>query len=158
MSTIVKSIEVDVPVRVAYDQWTQFEEFPRFMEGVKRVQQLSDTTLAWEAEIAGIERSWTAEITDQEPDRKVAWSATSGAKNAGAVTFEPLGPDRTRFTLQLDIEPEGIVENAGDALGFVERQTGGDLERFKTFIEGRGSPTGAWRGEVEDGREQPKRP
>ena len=145
MSTIVESIDVAVPVRTAYDQWTQFEEFPRFMEGVKSVTQLDDKTLEWTAEIAGVTRSWTAEITDQEPDQKVAWRSTSGAKNAGQITFQPLGDNMTRTTLQLDVEPEGPVETAGDALGFVERQAEGDLRRFKEFIEKRGTATGAWR-------------
>jgi uncharacterized membrane protein len=154
VSTIVESIDVAVPVRVAYDQWTQFEDFPKFMEGVKHVKQLDDTTLAWTAEIGGIERSWRAEITEQEPDRRVAWRSTSGAKNAGQVTFEPLADNMTRATLQLDVEPEGPIESAGDALGLVERQAEGDLRRFKEFIEQRGAPTGAWRGEVEAGDSQ----
>jgi uncharacterized membrane protein len=151
MSTIVESIDIAVPVRTAYDQWTQFESFPRFMEGVKRVKQLSETTMEWTAEIGGVERSWQAEITEQVPDEKVAWRATRGAKNAGQVTFQPLGDQMTRITLQLDIEPEGVLETAGDALGFVERQAEGDLRRFKVFIEKHGTPTGAWRGEVEHG-------
>jgi uncharacterized membrane protein len=152
MSTIAESIDVAVPVRVAYDQWTQFEDFPKFMDGVKRVRQLDDTSLDWTAEIAGIERSWRAEITEQEPDTRVAWRSTSGAKNAGQVSFQPLGDAMTRVTLELDIEPEGAVESAGDALGFVERQAEGDLQRFKEFIELRGTPTGAWRGEVASGQ------
>jgi uncharacterized membrane protein len=152
MSRIVESIDVDVPIRVAYDQWTQFEEFPRFMEGVKQVRQLDDTTLEWTAEIKGIERTWRAEITEQEPDQVIAWRSTSGARNDGRVTFEPLGENRTRVTLQLDVEPEDPVEKAGDALGFVERQVEADLRRFKEFIESRGAPTGGWRGEVEDGQ------
>jgi uncharacterized membrane protein len=151
VSTIVKDIEVAVPVRTAYDQWTQFEEFPRFMEGVKSVKQLDDTTLQWTAEIGGIERSWRATITDQEPDRKVAWRATDGAQNDGQVTFEPMGESMTRVTLQLDVQPDDPVEATGDALGFVERQATEDLERFKGFIEGRGTATGAWRGEIESG-------
>ena len=154
MSTIVESIDVAVPVRVAYDQWTQFEDFPKFMDGVKRVQQLDDTTLEWKAEIAGIERSWRAEITDQEPDERVAWRSTSGAKNAGQVTFEAIGDNMTRVNLQLDVDPEGPIESAGDALGFVERQAEGDLRRFKEFIEMRRTPTGAWRGEVASGHRQ----
>lgn len=151
MSTIVESIDVAVPVRVAYDQWTQFEDFPSFMEGVKRVKQHDDTTLEWTAEIGGVERSWRAEIEDQEPDKRVAWRSISGAKNAGEVTFQPLGDNMTRITLQLDVEPEGPLETAGDALGFVERQAEGDLRRFKAFIEQRGTPTGVWRGEVAAG-------
>ena len=152
MSRIVESIDVEVPVRVAYDQWTQFEEFPRFMDGVKQVQQLNDTTLEWTAEINGVERSWQAEIVEQEPDQVIAWRSTSGAKNDGRVTFESLGANRTRVTLELEVEPEGAIEKAGDALGFVERQVEGDLRRFKEFIESRGTPTGGWRGEVEGGQ------
>ena len=151
MSTIIKSIEVDVPVRIAYDQWTQFEEFPRFMEGVERVEQLGDDTVRWTARIGGVERSWTAEITDQEPDRRVAWRSTEGAMNAGVVTFDVVADERCRITLQLDVEPSGAVEKVGDALGLVERQADGDLRRFKEFIEMRREPTGAWRGEVHQG-------
>lgn len=154
MSTIVESIDVAVPIRVAYDQWTQFEQFPRFMEGVKRVKQLDDTTLEWTAEIAGVERSWRAEITEQEPDTRIAWRSTSGAKNAGQVEFQTTADNMTRITLQLDVEPEGPVESAGDALGFVERQAEGDLRRFKEYIELRGTPSGAWRGEVAAGNAQ----
>jgi uncharacterized membrane protein len=152
MSRIVESIDVDVPVRVAYDQWTQFEEFPRFMDGVKGVRQLDDTTLEWTAEINGVERSWRADIAEQEPDQVIAWRSTSGAKNDGRVTFEPLDDSRARVTLELDVEPDDAVEKAGDALGFVERQVKGDLRRFKEFIESRGTPTGGWRGEVEGGQ------
>jgi uncharacterized membrane protein len=152
MSRIVESTDVEVPVRVAYDQWTQFEEFPRFMDGVKSVQQLNDTTLEWDAEINGVERSWRAEIREQEPDTVVAWRSTSGARNDGRVSFEPIDGMRTRVTLELDVEPEGAIEKAGDALGFVQRQVEGDLHRFKEFIESRGAPTGGWRGEVEGGR------
>ena len=152
MSRIVESIDVEVPIRVAYDQWTQFEDFPQFMDGVKRVQQLNDTTLEWTAEINGVERSWQAEIVEQEPDQVIAWRSTSGAKNDGRVSFESLGANRTRVTLELEVEPEGALEKAGDALGFVERQVEGDLGRFKEFIESRGTPTGGWRGEVEGGQ------
>jgi uncharacterized membrane protein len=152
MSRIVESIDVDVPVRVTYDQWTQFEEFPRFMDGVKGVRQLDDTTLEWTAEINGVERSWRADIAEQEPDQVIAWRSTSGAKNDGRVTFEPLDDSRARVTLELDVEPDDAVEKAGDALGFVERQVKGDLRRFKEFIESRGTPTGGWRGEVEGGQ------
>ena len=149
MSTIVESIDVEVSVRTAYDQWTQFESFPRFMEGVKSVRQLDDTTLEWVAEIAGREERWKARITEQEPDQRVAWTATDGAKNAGVVTFHRLGEGRTRVTLQLEIEPEGPVESIGDALGIVQRRVKGDLDRFKSFIEDRGAASGAWRGTVE---------
>jgi uncharacterized membrane protein len=149
MSTIEKSIEINVPVRTAYNQWTQFEEFPRFMEGVKSVTQTDDTHLHWVAEIAGKDEEWDAEVTEQHADERVAWRATSGAENAGVVTFHRIDDETTRVTLQLDAEPEGLVENVGTALGFLDRRVKGDLERFKEFIEGRGRETGAWRGDVE---------
>jgi len=149
MSTIVESVDVEVPVRTAYDQWTQFESFPKFMEGVKSVRQLDDTTIEWVAEIAGREERWKARITEQEPDQRIAWTAIDGAKNAGVVTFHRLAEGRTRVTLQLEVDPEGPVESVGDALGVVQRRVKGDVERFKDFIEGRGVETGAWRGKVE---------
>jgi uncharacterized membrane protein len=149
MSTIEQSIDVEVPVRTAYNQWTQFEEFPRFMEGVESVRQIDDTHLEWTAEIAGARRQWEAEITEQRPDERVAWRATSGVDNAGVVTFHRLADARTRVMLQLDLEPEGMVEQAGDKLGFVKRRAAGDLERFKEFVEARGAETGAWRGSVD---------
>lgn len=150
MSTFRETIEVEVPVRTAYNQWTQFEEFPRFMDGVTRVEQLDDATLRWTAEIAGQTRSWTARIIEQEPDQRISWESTEGAQNAGSVKFKPSGRG-TAVTLQLAAEPDGVVEAAGDALGFLERQVKGDLERFKAFIEGRGTATGGWRGEVAHG-------
>jgi uncharacterized membrane protein len=149
VATVEQSIDVNVPVRVVYDQWTQFEEFPRFMEGVKSVTQLDDTHLHWVAEVAGEEKEWDAEIIEQHPDESVAWQSTSGARNAGAVTFHRLDDDHTRVTLQMDVEPEGIVETAGEALGFLDRRVKGDLKHFKEFVEERGAPTGAWRGNVE---------
>ncbi len=149
MSTVEESIDVDVPISTAYNQWTQFEEFPQFMEGVQEVQQLTDTTLRWRAEIAGKEREWEAEITEQRPDERIAWMSTSGARNGGVVTFHRLGDSQTRIMLQLEYEPEGMVETAGDALGAVKMRVKGDLQRFKEFIESRGQETGAWRGEVD---------
>ena len=149
MSSILRSIDVDVPVRTAYDQWTQFEEFPRFMEGVKTVRQLDDTHLEWTAEVAGVAKHWKAEISEQTPDQRIAWHATDGAQNAGVVTFHRLDDDKSRVTLQLDVQPDGPVETAGDALGFVQRRAKGDLERFKSFIEDRDTATGAWRGTVD---------
>jgi uncharacterized membrane protein len=148
MSTIQESVDVAVPVSVAYNQWTQFEEFPRFMEGVESVRQIDDTHLHWRADIGGVSRDWDAEITEQHPDERVAWKATSGADNGGAVTFHRLSPDQTRVMLQLDFSPEGIVEQAGDKLGFVSRRAKGDLRRFKDLIEAQGTETGAWRGDV----------
>ena len=151
MATVERSIEVDLPVRTVYNQWTQFEDFPHFMEGVDEVRQLDDTRVYWVATIAGQRREWESKITEQKPDQFVAWYGFGGATNQGEVTFEPLGPDRTRLTVKMDFDPEDVVEKAGDALGFVERRVQGDLERFKEFIESRGRETGAWRGEVEGG-------
>ena len=148
---VEKSVLVNVPVSTAYNQWTQFEEFPHFMGGVKSVTQLGDNRLQWVAEIGGIKRQWEAKILEQVPDQKVAWAATEGATNAGQVTFEDLGGGQCRVHLSLDYEPEGVVEKVGDKLNVVEKQAEGDLERFKTFIEDEGYATGAWRGSVNDG-------
>ena len=149
MASVVESIDVRVPVSTAYNQWTQFESFPEFMEGVRSVVQTDDIHLHWVAEVGGAEKEWNAEITEQHPDERVAWRSTSGAQNAGVATFHHLDDDTTRVTLQIDADPEGLVENVGTALGFLDRRVKGDLERFKEFIESRGSETGAWRGEVE---------
>ncbi|TDB74194.1 SRPBCC family protein [Micromonospora sp. KC723] len=152
MTTVVdKSIEVDVPVSTAYNQWTQFEEFPRFMGGVQEVRQLDDRRMHWVARIAGVRREWDATVLEQVPDEKVAWAATEGATNAGAVYFQPVGTGRTRVRLHLEYEPEGLVEKAGDKLDIVEKQAESDLEKFKSFIESRGVETGAWRGSIGEG-------
>ena len=148
MSTIEESIDVNVPIATAYGQWTQFEEFPRFMEGVESIVQTDEAHLHWVAQIDGIRREWDAEITEQHPELRVAWRATSGATNAGVVTFHRIDDAKTRIMLQLEVEPEGIVEKAGDVLGVIRRQTVGDLERFKAFIEERGTASGHWSGEV----------
>ncbi len=145
---VTKTVLVNVPVSRAYNQWTQFEDFPRFMSGVQSVTQLDDERLDWVAEIAGVRRQWQATILEQVPDQKVAWAATEGATNAGAVTFEDIGGGQTSVTLVLEYEPEGLVEKAGDALNVVERQAEGDLDRFKEFIESEEYATGAWRGSV----------
>jgi hypothetical protein len=146
---VEKSLIVNVPVSRAYNQWTQFEEFPNFMNGVETVTQLSDDRLVWLAEIGGVRRQWEAQILEQVPDRKVAWAATQGATNAGSVTFQNLGGDQTAVTLVMEYEPEGLVEKAGDALGIIERQAQADLERFKEFIEAEEYASGAWRGSVQ---------
>ena len=151
MSTIEESIEIDVPVRSAYNQWTQFEEFPSFMEGVESVTQIDDTHLHWVAEIGGVQREWDAVVTEQHPDERVAWKSTSGTSNAGVVTFHKLADSKTKVMLQLDVDPQGVVEKAGDALGVIRRRVSGDLERFKELIETLGEETGAWRGEVHAG-------
>jgi uncharacterized membrane protein len=148
MSVVEKSIEVELPVSTVYNQWTQFEEFPQFMEGVEQVTQLDETRLHWVAEIAGAKREWDAEIVDQEPDQRIAWRSIDGAGNGGVVTFQPTGATATRVNLQMEFEPEGLAETVGDKLGFVSKQAEGDLKRFKSFMEERGGETGAWRGEV----------
>jgi hypothetical protein len=152
MSTKVEeSIQVDVPVSTAYNQWTQFEDFPHFMGGIKEVHQHGDQRLHWVAEIAGVRREWEAAILEQVPDQKIAWAATEGATNAGAVRFEPAGPASTIVHLSLEYEPEGLVEQAGDKLGIVGRQAKSDLEKFKALIEDEGYESGAWRGSIQHG-------
>jgi uncharacterized membrane protein len=148
MSEIIEAVDVDVAVRTAYDQWTQFESFPEFMDGIKQVRQLDDRTLEWVADVAGKEKRWKATITEQEPDQRIAWTSTEGARNAGVVTFHRLGEGRSRVTLQLDVEPDGPLETVGDALGVVKNRVKDDMKRFKAFIEARGTETGAWRGEI----------
>ena len=148
MATIEESVEVEVPVRTAYNQWTQFEEFPRFMEGVEEVRQLNDTKVHWVAEIAGQRREWDAEITEQTPDQRISWRSIEGAANAGVVTFHRLGEGKSKVMLPLDFEPEGAMEKAGDKLGIVKTRAKGDLQRFKQFIESQCRETGAWRGEI----------
>ena len=150
MSNIEEHVDVDVPVRAAYNQWTQFEEFPKFMEGVEEIRQIDDTHVHWHTKIAGVEREFDTEITEQHPDHRVAWHSTSGATNAGVVTFHRISDETTRVTVQIDIEPEGVVEKAGDALGLAKRRVKGDLGRFKELIEANGAETGAWRGNVEE--------
>jgi hypothetical protein len=138
-------------VTTAYNQWTQFEDFPYFMGGVKEVRQLDERRLHWVAEIAGVRREWEASILEQVPDQKIAWAATAGATNAGAVRFQPAGATSTIVNLTLEYEPEGVVEQVGDKLGIVERQVTGDLERFKKLIEDQGYASGAWRGGINEG-------
>ena len=154
MPKIADSIDVQVPVQQAYNQWTQFEEFPKFMEGIRSVEQLDDTHVRWVAEIRGESRRWTTEITEQQPDEKIAWKTVEGeVKNDGVVTFEPVGDGQTRVNVQMDVEGKSTSENvAGDLLGIVKAQVHGDLERFKQLIENRDEETGAWRGEVHKGQ------
>ena len=150
MERIEKSIEVERPVRTVYNQWTQFEEFPRFMKGVKKVSQLDDQRLHWEAEIAGKDKEWYARITDQIPDHLIAWQSEGGEYSSGTVAFAPINSNRTRINLQLTYDPEGFVEKTGDALGVVSSRVENDLERFKDFIENRGQETGGWRGTIRE--------
>jgi uncharacterized membrane protein len=149
---IEKTIEVDRPLSTVYNQWTQFESFPAFMAGVQNVRQIDDEHVHWRAEVWGKEVEWDAEITEQEPDKRISWKSINGAHNAGTVRFESLGENRTRVRLVMAYEPEGAIENAGDALGLFERQVQTSVEQFKNFIESRGVETGAWRGEVDDSR------
>jgi uncharacterized membrane protein len=149
VSTIEQSIEVKVPVRTAYNQWTQFEDFPEFMDGVEKVIQQDDVTLLWEAEIAGQRRQWQAKISEQIPDERIAWHSIEGSKQAGVVTFHRIDDNTTRIMLQMEFDPGDFKEKAADVLGIVKARVKGDLERFKEFIESRGRETGAWRGEVE---------
>ena len=151
MATVKESIEADVPVSTAYNQWTQFEEFPRFMEGVESVTQIDDTHLRWVAEVGGKRREWNAEIVDQLPDQKIAWRATDGNGPNGIVEFEPLGQDKTLIAVEMAYEAEGLTEQLGSAVGIDSRQVKSDLERFKQLIESRGVESGAWRGEVRAG-------
>src|SRR5688572_18564566 len=144
MAGIEKSIEIEAPIRTVYNQWTQFEDFPKFMDGVKEVKQLDARHLRWRAAIGGKEKEWTADITEQIPEERVAWRSTSGAPNAGVVTFHRIADQRTKVMLQLEYEPEGVVENVADAVGVMSGRVSGDLERFKEFIEKRGHETGAW--------------
>jgi uncharacterized membrane protein len=151
MAEVKESVEVNVPVSTAYNQWTQFEEFPSFMENVESVTQLDDTHLRWIADVGGKRQEWRAEITQQVPDEIIAWRSLEGLENAGSVRFESLGADRTKIEASLTWEPEGIVEAAADRIGISERALSVDLGRFKELIEGRGVETGAWRGEVVEG-------
>jgi len=146
--TVEESIDVQVPVRTAYDQWTQFEEFPKFMASVEEVKQLDDTHLHWRAVVGGKPKEWDAEITEQTPDQRIAWRSTSGVTNAGVVTFHRIGENRTRVMLQMDYEPESMVEKLGDAVGAVKFTARGNLKKFKKLVEQRGVETGAWRGSV----------
>lgn len=148
MSTVMESIDVSVPVHTAYNQWTQFETFPEFMGGVEKITQIDETRTHWTTKIAGVEREFDAEITEQHPDERVAWKSVDGKQHAGVVTFHRLSDEETKVTVQLDWATEGLIEKAGAAIGADDRQIKKDLERFKAFIESRGTETGAWRGDV----------
>ena len=148
MTTIQKTIDVPVPVREAYNQWTQFESFPHFMEGVEEVRQMDDRHLHWRARVGGRPVEWDAEITEQIPDKRIAWRSTTGRANAGVVDFHRLADDRTQVSLQMEAEPEGVTESVGDKLGILDRQVEGDLKRFRDYIADRGTADGEWRGDV----------
>jgi uncharacterized membrane protein len=148
-TNVLESIDVHVPVSTAYNQWTQFESFPRFMEGVERIDQLSPTKTHWVTKIAGVQREFDAEVTEQHPDERVAWTTENGTHQSGVVTFHRISDDTTRVTLQLDHDPQGFLETVGDALGIIKRRVKGDLENFKKFIEAKGTEEGGWRGDVQ---------
>jgi uncharacterized membrane protein len=148
MSTVATSIEVNVSVRTAYNQWTQFEEFPRFMDGIKEVHQLDDRRLHWKAQIGGKEKEWDAEITEQIPDQRIAWKSLGGAMNQGMVTIESLSDNKSLVQLNIAYEPGGMMETIGDETGAVTLRVKKELEKFKAYIESRGRETGAWRGTV----------
>jgi uncharacterized membrane protein len=148
-TNVLESIDVNVPVSTAYNQWTQFESFPKFMEGVERIDQLSPTKTHWVTKIAGVTREFDAETTEQHPDERVAWTTENGTHQSGVVTFHRISDTTTRVTLQLDHDPQGFLEKAGDALGIVQRRVRGDLKNFKSFIEARGVEEGGWRGDVD---------
>ncbi|MEV0432557.1 MULTISPECIES: SRPBCC family protein [unclassified Nocardia] len=149
MSTVIEAVDVQVPVATAYNQWTQFESFPQFMHGVDRIEQLDDTHTRWTVDIAGATRTFDATITEQHPEERIAWKSDEGPEHAGVVTFHRIDDSTTRVTVQMDIDPEGFVENIADKTGVLDRRIKGDMRRFKDFIEGRGSETGAWRGDVD---------
>lgn len=152
MSTVKEAIDVEVPVRTAYDQWTQFEEFPKFMEGVEEVTQVDDRHNHWTAEFGGVRREFDTEIVDQKPDERIAWRTTGGeVSQRGLVRFESVAPSRTRVELTMEVEPSGAAEKTADMTGMIDRRVKGDMRRFKEFIEERGRETGAWRGEVKPG-------
>ncbi len=155
MTTVTESIDVDVPVRTAYDQWTQFESFPQFMGGVESIRQTDDTHSHWTTKVGGVEREFDTVVTEQHPDERVAWKSTDadGPTHAGVVTFHRLGDAQTRVTVQMDWKPQGLVEKAGAALGVDDHQVKADLKKFKEFIESRGGQTGSWRGDVPAGNE-----
>jgi uncharacterized membrane protein len=150
MKTIEESIEIEVPVSTAYNQWTQFESFPQFMDGVERVEQKGDKRLHWVAEVGGQKREWDAEITEQHPDHRVAWKALDQGAPSGVVTFHRLDEGRTKIMVQMEYEPEGVKESVGSMAGIDSHRVQGDLRSFKEFIESRAHETGAWRGEIEN--------
>jgi uncharacterized protein YndB with AHSA1/START domain len=151
MGSTTHSIDVTAPLKAVYNQWTQFEDFPRFMEGVVEIRQQGPRTLFWRANVGGKDKHWQAEILEQVPDTRIVWESTDGTQNRGMIAFEALEPEQTRVTLTIEYEPEGFIERAGDALGIPSGQVEGDLKRFRDFIEKRKMETGSWRGEIANG-------
>jgi uncharacterized membrane protein len=153
MSTIEKSIEVNVPAATAYNQWTQFEDFPHFMEGVEQVRQIGEKHLHWRVNIGGKKKEFETEITEQIPDKRIAWHTRGGTENAGVVTFHRLNERVSRIMVQMEYDPQGFIEKAGDLMGVASRRVQGDLERFKEYVEARGTESGAWRGTIPESAE-----
>lgn len=151
MATVNRTIDVEVPVSVAYNQWTQFESFPEFMKGVEAVEQIDETALHFSTNVGGVKRGFNAQILEQVPDSLVSWASVDGPRNAGTVSFEPLGADRTRVSVEIEWEPDGFAEKAGSMVGIDDMRVSADLDKFKKFIEERGYETGAWRGSVAAG-------
>lgn len=147
-SSVSETIEINVPVRTAYNQWTQFEDFPQFMKSVKEIRQLDDKHLHWRAKVGAEEKEWDAEITEQIPDKRIAWRSVTGVKNGGVATFHKISDTCCRVTVQMDYEPENVAESIGDAVGAVRMELRGNLQSFKEMLEKRGSATGEWRGEI----------
>ncbi len=149
MTQIIETIDVDVPVTTAYNQWTQFEEFPRFLKHIESITQKNDTMLHWKVNVGGQVREFDAEIAEQHPDERVAWNSTGGeVDHAGVVTFHKLDDSKSRVTVQIDWEPESLLEKIGAAAGAGNRAVKNALEDFKKYIESQGSADGAWRGDV----------
>lgn len=149
MSSVIESVDVNVPIHTAYNQWTQFADFPEFMEGVEEVNQVTDTMTHWRVKVAGVSKEFDAQITEQTPDERIAWHSIEGPEHAGVVTFHRMSPETTKVTTQMEIDPDGFVENVADRFGMLRTRTKADLRRFKEFIERRGEETGAWRGNVD---------
>jgi uncharacterized membrane protein len=147
-SSIMETIEINVPVRTAYNQWTQFEDFPQFMASVREIRQLDDKHLHWKANVAGEEKEWDVEITEQIPDKRIAWQSTTGVPNGGVATFHKISDDVCRVAIQMDYQPEGAAEKIGDAFGAVRMELRGNLQKFKEMLESRGKESGAWRGSI----------
>jgi len=149
MSTITESVDVDVDLQTAYDQWTQFETFPQFMEGVESIKQLDDTHLRWNVKVGPVTREFNATVTEQHPSERIAWHSDEGPEHAGVVTFEPITKESTKVTVEMTMDPEGFVENVADKAGVLDHRVKGDMKNFKKFIESReGAQTGGWHGEV----------
>jgi len=148
MATITESVDVEVPLRDTYNQWTQFESFPLFMEGVESVEQLDDTHTHWKVRVGGVEREFDATIVEQHPDERVAWRSDSGPEHAGVITFHRLGDASTRVTAQMSVDPDGFIEAVSDKAGVFDRRVKDDMKRFKAFIERRDTKPEGWRGDV----------